>query len=881
MPVEDILASRDFSNLLSLFDHDRNDVVVRAVDAVAKILNCGGDIPKSQKSPLQEDFRDAGGILLTLALLMGKAETDPLIKCQATSLLRICARHPANASAIIEQDGLFLMLQYLQDSTQEELQEHAGGCLMNICGVKGLNEAVMQAGGMEVIVTVLQQTISKSSTKRERLPKVVFILTGTLSFLTETEMAYQHEFCQMPGALEMWMDCLRECTDDATMVFLRMIFIAIVDTIENNNNEDPIKKKDLQNKYRAIWSFPQKWFEANGLQVCKHILTSATHSAAMKLDVCYILDKAKTYLSQEMLDMNMLSICIEIALSDPDNEDLTMKQLRESLFGLAWLLTEVQATDHEDVILRRAPDQIVIVQMILRYFKEHQQQQQQHPHLSPFERDLLVILGRLLNNNRNTCQAAWKENDTLSVFVSLLAAYQNEEELLSLVLYAIMAIAMQLKGLVIPKESGLIDQLVHYLAPGTSLSLQECAVNALASFAVQSKNKPLLQESSFVEFIVTNLQLISQGCEGVSKVFFLNALRDYLYDSSDLCRIDAIQKTLEDNESLLLQELYLCLSSTEMDEEANLCRVLAAKILNSLAVVTVVINSMVKQFNMLSHIVSLLDIRFCFNDVTHELEIRELISSLLLKFCGPHMDDEDNALFERYQIEQRIQHVLSFETNKNTINNGKGILKWINYMREMVAFRRHVKLLKNGQWVAPMDCTLRRVGIPIELRRIIKRYQYRSFTSNDVLRKMATNWEIHDPMLTYKEYGHISEWDTAQVTNMDYVFRQIFGRSSFNEDIENWDVSKVTSMISMFENAVEFNKPLNLWDVSSVKNMVGMFSRAATFNQPLDRWNVSNVKNFNGIFQEATAFNQPQLDWDKEATPTLSDAQTGNSDEDK
>jgi hypothetical protein len=63
--------------------------------------------------------------------------------------------------------------------------------------------------------------------------------------------------------------------------------------------------------------------------------------------------------------------------------------------------------------------------------------------------------------------------------------------------------------------------------------------------------------------------------------------------------------------------------------------------------------------------------------------------------------------------------------------------------------------------------------------------------------------------------------------------------------------------------------------------MVGMFSRAATFNQPLDRWNVSNVKNFNGIFQEATAFNQPQLDWDKEATPTLSDAQTGNSDEDK
>ena len=46
----------------------------------------------------------------------------------------------------------------------------------------------------------------------------------------------------------------------------------------------------------------------------------------------------------------------------------------------------------------------------------------------------------------------------------------------------------------------------------------------------------------------------------------------------------------------------------------------------------------------------------------------------------------------------------------------------------------------------------------------------------------------------------------------------------------------------MFIEANSFNQPLNNWNVSSVKDMKYMFSRAIRFNQPLNDWDVSNIK---------------------------------------
>lgn len=48
-------------------------------------------------------------------------------------------------------------------------------------------------------------------------------------------------------------------------------------------------------------------------------------------------------------------------------------------------------------------------------------------------------------------------------------------------------------------------------------------------------------------------------------------------------------------------------------------------------------------------------------------------------------------------------------------------------------------------------------------------------------------------------------------------------------------------MSDMFFDAESFNQNLNDWNVSSVKNMRGMFFRAKSFNQSLDKWNTSAV----------------------------------------
>ena len=49
----------------------------------------------------------------------------------------------------------------------------------------------------------------------------------------------------------------------------------------------------------------------------------------------------------------------------------------------------------------------------------------------------------------------------------------------------------------------------------------------------------------------------------------------------------------------------------------------------------------------------------------------------------------------------------------------------------------------------------------------------------------------------------------------------------------------------MFYGAISFNQPLNNWDVSNVTNMWSMFKNASSFNQPLNNWNVSNEKSQN------------------------------------
>ena len=53
------------------------------------------------------------------------------------------------------------------------------------------------------------------------------------------------------------------------------------------------------------------------------------------------------------------------------------------------------------------------------------------------------------------------------------------------------------------------------------------------------------------------------------------------------------------------------------------------------------------------------------------------------------------------------------------------------------------------------------------------------------------------------QYGHISQWDTSEVTNM----RELFNRKKdFNDDISGWNVSNVTTMEWMFNGATRMEE---------------------------------------------------------------------------
>ena len=160
--------------------------------------------------------------------------------------------------------------------------------------------------------------------------------------------------------------------------------------------------------------------------------------------------------------------------------------------------------------------------------------------------------------------------------------------------------------------------------------------------------------------------------------------------------------------------------------------------------------------------------------------------------------------------------------------------------------------------------------------------QYCKMHTNESIRIAIKEWfENKDKAI--EKYGHISTWDTRNVTNMEELFkdkhdfnedisnwnvsnvenmRGMFnGAESFNQDISNWNVSNVKYMTYMFNNASSFNQPLNDWTVSNVTQMAGMFSGAKSFNQPLDNWDIRNVRTMIVMFQGAKSFNQPLNDW--------------------
>ena len=105
----------------------------------------------------------------------------------------------------------------------------------------------------------------------------------------------------------------------------------------------------------------------------------------------------------------------------------------------------------------------------------------------------------------------------------------------------------------------------------------------------------------------------------------------------------------------------------------------------------------------------------------------------------------------------------------------------------------------------------------------------------------------------------INQWGTGQWSSMRSAFEGATNLAG--QATDEPDLSLVTDMKGMFENASQFNQDIGGWDVSNVEVMRAMFSGAATFNQDISRWDVRKVTNMEDMFEGATAFNQNLGAW--------------------
>lgn len=144
-------------------------------------------------------------------------------------------------------------------------------------------------------------------------------------------------------------------------------------------------------------------------------------------------------------------------------------------------------------------------------------------------------------------------------------------------------------------------------------------------------------------------------------------------------------------------------------------------------------------------------------------------------------------------------------------------------------------------------------------------------TSNsETFQSMFYNARVFDQYIdthsvTVAGVGTYNAWNTKRTTGSAYVskFQSMFRSAmSFNQDLNNWDVTDGTTLNSMFYDAYSFNGDISNWDVSGKTSFLSTFLKAWNFNQNIGNWNTSSATNMNNMFYLAYSFDQDLNNWD-------------------
>ena len=131
---------------------------------------------------------------------------------------------------------------------------------------------------------------------------------------------------------------------------------------------------------------------------------------------------------------------------------------------------------------------------------------------------------------------------------------------------------------------------------------------------------------------------------------------------------------------------------------------------------------------------------------------------------------------------------------------------------------------------------------------------------------ITTNEDLQNRIYElYKEQGKGETLDVSSLTKLikcddfSYIFKG-YENVKHIIGLEDWDVSNVKNMNSMFWNCKKFNSDLSNWDVSNVENMGFMFKNCENFNSDLSNWNVSSVRDMRDMFDGCYSLkNKPSL----------------------
>lgn len=129
-----------------------------------------------------------------------------------------------------------------------------------------------------------------------------------------------------------------------------------------------------------------------------------------------------------------------------------------------------------------------------------------------------------------------------------------------------------------------------------------------------------------------------------------------------------------------------------------------------------------------------------------------------------------------------------------------------------------------------------------------------------------SNMFNYNPIIS-KFSDAIANWDTSNVRNMSHMFEDC---SEFNGNLGKWDVSKVEDMSYMFYDSCDDSEfegnGLENWDVSSVITMKSMFKGTDILIKNIKNWNTSNVVDMSEMFMHSYGVEDSEQDnlgqWD-------------------